>query len=247
MEFHGYLTDVVGDRALEYVEENRNQSFFMYLAFNAVHTSMKAKEDHLEKYSRHPRAELAAMTWSWDENVGKLMGELDNTLIFFFSDNRGKTFDGLTSSLDIFKTSITAAGIKEDKSWSLDVVNLLPYLKGEKDSGPHHKLFWRKLGKSAARFGNAKSIKVDDFGSVHYNLERDLGESEDLSKQDFLTLESLLMELEIWEKAMMASLWIEGVFWEERNYRIHKDLMLNKFRAAEEMKIYFKKTFTDSF
>ena len=34
---------------------------------------MKAKEEDLEKFKNHPRQKLAAMTWSLDENVGKLL------------------------------------------------------------------------------------------------------------------------------------------------------------------------------
>ncbi len=93
--FDGYMTDVLGEQSVKYVEENRDKPFFMYLAYNAVHTPMHAKEEHLQKYADHPRKELAAMTWSMDENIGKLMTKLEqenlmeNTLIFFVSDNGG--------------------------------------------------------------------------------------------------------------------------------------------------------------
>jgi len=95
--FEGYMTDVLGDQAVKFATESvqEEQPFFMYLAFNAVHTPMEAKTEDLQRFEGHPRQELAAMTWSLDENVGKLrqalagMGELDNTLIFFLSDNGG--------------------------------------------------------------------------------------------------------------------------------------------------------------
>lgn len=284
VEFEGYLTDVLGDRAVGFVEENIAQPFFMYLAFNAVHTPMEAKEEHLIKYKDHPRKALAAMTWSLDENIGKLIkklesiNQLDNTLIFFLSDNGGattnqssngplkgfkgnefegghrvpfivhwtgklkgnKTYDGLTSSLDIFKTSIVAADIKEDKDWGLDGVDLLPYLIGEKDAMPHEKLFWRKLGKSAARVGDVKLIKIENYGSVYYDLKTDIGEMYDLSKIDALTHRKLIKELEAWENNMIEPLWREGLFWEQRNFEIHKNLMLNNYRTADEMNRFLK-------
>ncbi|WP_242203584.1 sulfatase-like hydrolase/transferase [Aestuariivivens insulae] len=105
VKFEGYLTDVLGDRAAGFVKENEAQPFFMYLAFNAVHTPMHAKAEHLKKYEGHPRQKLAAMTWSLDENIGKLMntlesaGQLDNTLIFFLSDNGGATNNQSTNGL----------------------------------------------------------------------------------------------------------------------------------------------------
>lgn len=95
VDFDGYLTDVFGDKAVEYIENTKEQPFFIYLSFNAVHTPMHAKEEHLAKYKDHPRKDLAAMTWSLDENVGKVVKKLkekgiyENTLIFFLSDNGG--------------------------------------------------------------------------------------------------------------------------------------------------------------
>jgi arylsulfatase A-like enzyme len=95
VDFEGYLTDVFGDQAVQYIEENKENPFFMYLSFNAVHTPMDAKQEDLLKYDGHPRQKLAAMTWSMDENIGKVLTKLEaeglmkNTLIFFLSDNGG--------------------------------------------------------------------------------------------------------------------------------------------------------------
>ena len=93
--FEGYLTDVFTDRAIDFIRSSADQPFFLFLSYNAPHTPMEAKEEHLEKYRDHPRRLLAAMTWSVDENIGRLRDTLDelnlteNTLIFFLSDNGG--------------------------------------------------------------------------------------------------------------------------------------------------------------
>lgn len=93
--FDGYLTDVLGDKAAEYIRQNRNHPFFMYWAPNAVHTPMEANEADLKKFEGHPRQKLAAMTFTVDRAIGKLITELkkqglfENTLIFFLSDNGG--------------------------------------------------------------------------------------------------------------------------------------------------------------
>lgn len=95
VDFEGYLTDVFTDEAIDLIREAGQDPWFLYLAYNAPHTPMHAKAEHLAKFSGHPRRKLAAMTWSLDENVGRLMqeleatGQLDNTLIFFLSDNGG--------------------------------------------------------------------------------------------------------------------------------------------------------------
>src|SRR5215208_4539543 len=38
----GYLTDELTDRAVDFIERQRSRPFFLYLAFNAVHTPMHA-------------------------------------------------------------------------------------------------------------------------------------------------------------------------------------------------------------
>jgi arylsulfatase A-like enzyme len=270
--FDGYLTDVLGERSVSFVEENQDQPFFMYLAYNAVHTPMEAKESDLEKYQNHPRQKLAAMTWSLDENIGKLRAKLrdldllDNTLIYFLSDNGGahnnlsnngplkgwkgnkfeagqrvpfivswparikggKQFEGLTSSLDIFRTSLAAAGIEPDGALVLDGVNLLPYLQGEKTGAPHEALYWRKLEESAARISDYKLIHLQDFGSTLYNLSADLGETNDLSSTDTLMYHRLQKGLADWESQMAEPLWDEGRPWMDVTYHIHEQLMQNQ-------------------
>ncbi|NDV61491.1 sulfatase-like hydrolase/transferase [Puniceicoccales bacterium CK1056] len=95
VDFEGYLTDVFTDKAIEYMDSTVDQPWFIYLSYNAVHTPMEAKEADLERFANHPRQKLAAMTWSLDENVGKIMTFLESkelmedTLIFFLSDNGG--------------------------------------------------------------------------------------------------------------------------------------------------------------
>ncbi|QNM84307.1 sulfatase-like hydrolase/transferase [Polaribacter pectinis] len=271
VKFNGYLTDVLGDRSVSFVEENKDQPFFMYLAYNAVHTPMEAKTEDLEKYKDHPRQTLAAMTWSLDENIGKLrnklkeLGILDNTIIYFISDNGGahnndskmgplkgwkgnkfegghrvpfvvswpakvpgaQTFNGLTSSLDIFTTSIDAANIQKDEDLELDGVSLLPYLKNEKQGNPHDKLFWRKLDEAGARIGDHKLIRLDNFGSALYNIEKDLGETTNILETEIDTYKTVLNELETWETELIKPLWLEEPEWMDVTYKIHKQLIQN--------------------
>ncbi|MCG9792307.1 sulfatase-like hydrolase/transferase [Flavobacterium algicola] len=281
--FEGYMTDVLGDQSVKYIEENKEAPFFMYLAYNAVHTPMEAKLVHLEKYKNHPRQKLASMTWSLDENIGKLQAKLkelkleENTLIYFLSDNggaanndssggvlkgwkgnefegghrvpfvfswpsvikSGQTFSGLSSSLDIFTTSIAAANIDKGDGLVLDGVNLLPYLKGEKKGNPHDKLFWRKLEESAARIGQYKLIRLERYGYTFYNLENDIGETIDLSSKEKRKFTTTINELEAWESQLMKPLWVEDRDWMDVTYHIHQRLMENKdvlYKDPKKMK-----------
>ncbi len=93
--FEGYLTDRLGDKAAEFIGQNKTEPFFMYWAPNAVHTPMEATGEDLKMFEGHPRQTLAAMTWALDKAVGTIVDKLeqekllDNTLIFFLSDNGG--------------------------------------------------------------------------------------------------------------------------------------------------------------
>ena len=94
-KFDGYLTDVLGDRAIGFINKNHesNNPFFLFLSFNAPHTPMHAKDDVLEKFKDNPRQVYASMMWSMDEAIGSVVEALkendqyDNTIIYFLSDN----------------------------------------------------------------------------------------------------------------------------------------------------------------
>ena len=95
VDFDGYLTDVLGQKTLEFIKSTREQPFFAFLSFNAVHSPMEAKQEDLDMFSAMDRKTLAAMTWSMDEAIGEILDylesseRLNNTLIFFLSDNGG--------------------------------------------------------------------------------------------------------------------------------------------------------------
>ncbi len=93
--FDGYLTDRLGEKAVAFIDKNNENPFFIYWAPNAVHTPMEATDEDLARFEGHPRQTLAAMTWALDRAVGNIVDKLDeegllnNTLIFFLSDNGG--------------------------------------------------------------------------------------------------------------------------------------------------------------
>lgn len=282
IDFEGYLTDVFTDKAIDYIEESKDRPWFIYLSYNAVHTPMHAKEEHLKKFAGHPRRELAAMTWSLDENVGKLVGALEasgqlkNTLIFFLSDNGGATnnqssnaplkgwkgnkfegghrvpyflvwndripagnrYDGLSSSLDVFATSIAAAGMKSTTGKPLDGVNLLPYLRGEAEGAPHEMLFWRKDEMAAMRSASLKLIRLEGYGYRLYDLDSDLGETRDLSLELPGERDAMAARLIEWDRAMSLPWWYEDAGWPAVTYEIHRALMDNetpRYRNPGEM------------
>lgn len=137
-------------------------------------------------------------------------------------------FDGLSSSLDIFATSINAAGIPDyNPERPSDGVDLLPYLKGDKIGNPHAELFWRKDEKAAARVGDFKMIRVEDLGFRLYNLKEDLGETIDLQITEEATFDNVNAKMKEWETEMMQALWTEGQQWDTVTYMIHEDYFNN--------------------
>jgi arylsulfatase A-like enzyme len=100
-----YLTDAFAREAVAFLDRHKQGPFFLYLAFNAVHTPMDATEERLKLFPDivdKMRRTYAAMTLAMDEAVGKVLDKLraerleENTLIFFISDNGGPTMRGTT-------------------------------------------------------------------------------------------------------------------------------------------------------
>ncbi len=98
-----YLTDRLTDEAISFVEKNKNQPFFLYLAHYAVHTPLEAPDSLVKKYeeklthfSEQKDAVYGAMIENMDWNVGRLLDFLEkanldnNTIVIFCSDNGGE-------------------------------------------------------------------------------------------------------------------------------------------------------------
>jgi arylsulfatase A-like enzyme len=99
-----YLADYLTDRAVDFIEKNRERPFFLYLAHFGVHVPLEAKKEMIEKYRKrfaegggpaNASAVYAAMVESVDESVGRVLAKLkelgldDNTIVIFTSDNGG--------------------------------------------------------------------------------------------------------------------------------------------------------------
>jgi len=95
-----HLTDAFTREACDFIRRHRQQPFFLYLAYNAVHSPMQGAETFLARFAHiediHRRI-FAAMLAQLDDSVGRVMAELrnsgvdDNTLVVFLSDNGGPT------------------------------------------------------------------------------------------------------------------------------------------------------------
>ncbi len=96
-----YLADFLTDRAVDFIHRHKNKPFFLYLPHFAVHSPIHAKEELIAKFRSKPGVDghknptYAAMIYSVDESVGRIMQTLDdlkiadNTILIFTSDNGG--------------------------------------------------------------------------------------------------------------------------------------------------------------
>jgi arylsulfatase A-like enzyme len=100
VESVSYLTDMLGDEAVRFVDQHRDHAWFLYLAFNAVHTPMHTADKYLARFPHitdPQRQRMAAMHSAMDDNIGRVLARLreqklqQDTLIFFVSDNGGPT------------------------------------------------------------------------------------------------------------------------------------------------------------
>jgi len=128
-----YSMDLMAEEALEFIRQNRDTTFFLYLPFPVPHVSLQVPDESLAEYDGaftdtpylgergylphpRPRAAYAAMITRMDREIGRItmlleeLGLTDNTIVFFTSDN-GPTFNGGTDS-EFFNSAGPLRGLK---------------------------------------------------------------------------------------------------------------------------------------
>jgi len=112
----GYCSDVWTNEAIEFINFNKNEPFFVYLAYNAPHKPLQLPQEYYDKYKdkeinqeyyrdlgfyvhemtekdKEDARKVYGMVTNIDDNLGRLFGELkalnlyENTIIIFMSDN----------------------------------------------------------------------------------------------------------------------------------------------------------------
>ena len=93
----GYCTDVFFNAALEFIEDNKDEPFFVYLPTNAPHSPLVVDEKYSSPYAEmgldDRTAKVYGMVENIDENFGRLTAKLDelnlrdDTIVMFFTDN----------------------------------------------------------------------------------------------------------------------------------------------------------------
>lgn len=111
VEEQEYLTDALTREAVDFIDRHDDKPFFLYLAYNAVHSPLQGADAYMNKFGHIAdiqRRIFAAMLANMDDSVGAVMAQLrqsdleENTLVFFLSDNGGPTRE-LTSSNGVLR------------------------------------------------------------------------------------------------------------------------------------------------
>ncbi|MDA7508749.1 sulfatase-like hydrolase/transferase [Akkermansiaceae bacterium] len=98
-----YFPELITDRALSFIEKNREAPFLLYLGFNIPHYPEQALPEHTAIYQGldMPRRSYAAMITTTDHYMGQVLEKLsqlgltENTIVIFQSDNGHSAENGL--------------------------------------------------------------------------------------------------------------------------------------------------------
>jgi len=251
-----YLTNRFGEEAINFILENQDNPFFLYVPFNAPHTPLQVPEEYHARFSHISdpvKRTYNAMIASLDDAVGNIVNTIDslglaeNTLIFFISDNGGATytlttdnfpwkggkitsFDGgfkvpflirwkgkiqpgtrydqPVSSLDILATTSSAAELELPDDHTLDGIDLLPFLNGDRVDVPHQSLFWKRGAINTVLDGHWKLIFDNKFGqNLLYNLKNDPTENQNLAHKNPRKVEQLKKLHQNWVDQMPPPMW----------------------------------------
>ena len=168
-EGDNYSSTVVTAEALNYLEKQKDGPFFLHLALQIPHASLRAKEEWKEKYrpilkekplpereghphysyEREPKTTFAAMISYMDHNVGLILKKLedlgiaDNTLVMFASDNGAMREGG--HKMESFNSSGPLRGGKRDLYEGGIRVPMIAWWPGKIQPGQttdHPSAFW---------------------------------------------------------------------------------------------------------
>jgi len=118
-----YLTDAFARETVNFIKAHKEDPFFVYVPFNAVHTPLEATDEYLKRFPNETNAKQRAynaMTSALDDAVGEIVAALkeagvyDKTLIVFLNDNGGPIYTQVQSNapLRLGKLFLFEGGIR---------------------------------------------------------------------------------------------------------------------------------------
>ena len=121
IQTQGYITDVLTDRALQFIELNQNNPFFCYIPYNAPHSPWQVPDKYFNKYKQKGLTDKLACAYGMvenvDESIGRILSRLDvlglaeNTIVIFLTDN-GPNSDRYNGDMRGRKGSVHEGGVR---------------------------------------------------------------------------------------------------------------------------------------
>jgi len=122
VETSGYITDVLTDAAISFIERKAGKSpFFCYIPYNAPHSPWQVPDRYYNKYRRQGLDEKTStaygMVENLDDNIGRILERLDSlglsedTIVLFLTDN-GPNSDRFNGGMKGRKGSLHEGGVR---------------------------------------------------------------------------------------------------------------------------------------
>ena len=126
VQTNGFITDILTDKAIEFIDSNKEKPFFCFVPYNAPHSPHQVPDFYFDKYKEKglddELASIYGMMENIDVNVGRILKKLDdtglaeNTIVIFLSDNgpNGIRFNGEMKGI---KGSVDDGGVRVPCFW----------------------------------------------------------------------------------------------------------------------------------
>jgi len=191
-----YSHELCMQEALTFVEQNKNNPFFLYLAVTIPHANNEAGSEGMEVPSDEPYSERdwpqqqknhAAMITRLDRDIGKLMEQLKmlgiekNTLVIFSSDNGPHREGG--ADPEFFHSNGPLRGIKRDLYEGGIRVPMIARWPGKIKPGSvtdHLSAFWDFLPTAAEVAGIGAPANIDGISYLPALLGKEQEKHESL-------------------------------------------------------------------
>ncbi|MDT0607875.1 arylsulfatase [Croceitalea rosinachiae] len=255
---NGFLVDDLFNHGIEFISQNKESPFLVYLPINTPHSPMQSPDKYWNRFKdkeldlkyggkeyedeQFTKAALA-MVENVDWNVGRLnrhlkrLGLEENTIVIYMSDNgpngwrwngglrgkKGSTDEGgvkspffmkwpkkITSGLrsaqimgtvDLLPTLASLAQVPLSDTLDLNGVDLSINLLSKKEEIKDRTIYNHWNGKTSIR---TQKYRLDQENRL-YDMVSDLGQKNDISKNNLAIKDSLITLKKIWEEEVNVS------------------------------------------
>ncbi|NQT25174.1 arylsulfatase [candidate division KSB1 bacterium] len=121
IETEGYMADVLTDKALTFMEDQKENPWLCYIPYNPPHSPFQVPDQFFDKYKQMGLDDTLACVYGMcenlDDNIGRLLDKLDdleiadNTIVLFITDN-GPNSDRFNGNMRGRKASVHEGGIR---------------------------------------------------------------------------------------------------------------------------------------